>query len=749
MSKINKIKVNDVEYDISLTNEEGKSIVESNLLTKTAVPNSGYVDKVYFNYNLSAEEIFNVLKQINFIEGTYIILGNVDGTNGLFVTINGDINSNCEISVMDLLDNVYFVLGSDGTNFELFQYINTFEFNAEVTGLINGINMPIGFQNDLIKDLVYVQSEKYTTVEKVESYLFEGEEAVTVPNSGEGSDIYINYNLSAEEVRNVILNNLAWYSEGNLQYYVVCSNSDYTKAVSITYYNDIIKINLIKDNSTITVFNEEENGWIESVVAENNPYVFDGTFVNYYDNILEAHVGLQNALISKLFSLTPNFGLTEKYATVEKVNEVVESHLFEEKKNQAIPITGYLDKVYFNTNMTDEEIESLYNEVFPNAPSIHQYLIAVDKTLTKLISFNKGAGAGSKGLQIKFAQADKDTDTIIWNNQTAATANGLSVGWQTFENPIEFNAELIEIAGITGDKETNEAFKDLVYCNIKNENYATPELVESYIYEKEPIKVPSSGEVKTIYFNTDLTPPEVDNYLSQLTYVEFNGLQVNVLFSNATLTNVIFAIKFSDGTYQINHSNNITDGQFTKIYYSDDWWALDKWEINDTGITEAMGISIGAENDIVKNVVNIGYEKEEKYATKDEVKGLPVIIEKTVTGETFSERASSITFTDDELSKIINEKNVKLLVTESGSDGAAILVFDKKLNSSFAAGAKTATFTTTTATFDGNPSIHSIFVYHYETTTTVTGVEVNFNIYATKSALAALEARIAALEGNS
>jgi hypothetical protein len=74
------------------------------------------------------------------------------------------------------------------------------------------------------------------------------------------------------------------------------------------------------------------------------------------------------------------------------------------------------------------------------------------------------------------------------------------------------------------------------------------------------------------------------------------------LFSNETLTNVIFAA-YTNGVYGINHSSNVATMQFTQIYNSHDGWLLDKWKIKDMGISESMGISIGAENEIIKDVV--------------------------------------------------------------------------------------------------------------------------------------------------
>lgn len=296
--------------------------------------------------------------------------------------------------------------------------------------------------------------------------------------------------------------------------------------------------------------------------------------------------------------------------TNEEGKSIVESNLL---TKTAVPNSGYVDKVYFNTSLTQEEIINICNGLVYEAGS---YLIISNSENTNALAVINDENNNP----IFIAQAKETEEIPLWVSESVSEEYGLTAGWQEFTNPIEMNFDTIsEIPGANmtiGSQ--NDLIKDLVY--VQSEKYSTVEKVESYIYEKEPIAVPSSGEVKTVYFNTDLTPTEVDSYLSKLTYVDFDGLQVSVLFSNATLTNVIFTIKFPDeGVYQIIHSNNIAEKQFTEIYDFSFGWNYDKWEINDMGISEAMGLPIGAENDIVKNVVNIGYEKEEKYVTKNDL----------------------------------------------------------------------------------------------------------------------------------
>lgn len=435
-----------------------------------------------------------------------------------------------------------------------------------------------------------------------------------VPNSGLVENLYFNTELTHEEILDIV-KQLDFVSFGSDAFgYIIAATIDGTSLLGIMVDNvespNFLVIGDMGENSVVLYDYEgiysggAVNGWNTDIP---NPIPVNVEVVSKFNGV---STGQQNDLITRLIAISP-FVETDKYTTKAKVNEVVKNNLFEIKNNLALPVAGYLDKVYFNTNLTNEEVENLFYEVFPNTASIREEFIAIDKTFTRIISFFKGDGARSEGLQLRFRVGEEKT--ILWANETASKALGISAGWQNFTNPIEYNAELTPFSS----NKINEKLKKLMYYNINREIYTTKETVEEYVYNFIPKAIPNNDIVYRVYFNTNLTSTEVDSYLSKLTYVDFNGLQVNVLFSNETLTNVIFAVKFSDGTYQINHSNSIAEMQFTKIYYSNDGWVLDEWEIKDMGISEAMGLSIGAENEIIKDVANIGFGKQEKYVSKD------------------------------------------------------------------------------------------------------------------------------------
>ncbi len=197
----------------------------------------------------------------------------------------------------------------------------------------------------------------------------------------------------------------------------------------------------------------------------------------------------------------------------------------------------------------------------------------------------------------------------------------------------------------------------------------------------------SSTNVSRVYFNTSLSIEEIDNLLSQLTYYDFNGMQVNALYSNATGTNVIFVLK-NDNYYEINHSTNIAEQQFTRIYHSYSGLLLSDYIINDTGVTSLMGLPIGAENSNLLELISMNNEfgeiengfkynywvfKENKWVKlldDDE----PIIdlgiIEHTLDGSTFPVY-ETINFAGKKITEE-NFFNVKMKIAIYSTEGASI-----------------------------------------------------------------------------
>lgn len=190
--------------------------------------------------------------------------------------------------------------------------------------------------------------------------------------------------------------------------------------------------------------------------------------------------------------------------------------------------------------------------------------------------------------------------------------------------------------------------------------------------------------VDKIIFNDKLSVEETVKILKSLTYTSFDAYTVNVLYSNASATHVVFALHPSEDKYQIMYSPSITDTSqaitiFTNYDYSDGTtvtgWNNTEITINDTGVSELMGLYIGNENDKLTSLLSMN--------------------------DNFTEIADSYKYTY----WVYKDKWVQLLTSEDGSLGPSIvdavetleIDFDLDFTFSEDGNIKTATFSSADA----------------------------------------------------
>lgn len=340
MKKINQIEIvkdGVIETrDISLTDDEAKNVVDKQLITKSAVPNSGYVDKVYFNTSLSVEEVNNVINNANLYWldfgdfKAYYVCSNSTSAKAIAIM---NLNGIYFIQVMMENDlNPIFNAETDGWQSDVLSTYNPYVINDSLINEMQGVS--IGSQNDLIKDLVYVQSEKYATVEKVESYLFTEESPTKVPNTGTIEKLYFNTNLSEEEVTNYINDaNLNFIKIGDRTVYLFAIDTEALNGIGIfklgenkyainqANFTTLSTENILFHTSELTN-SQNVQGW-ESELKNNNG-LYKVTF-NTASNYQNMPIGQQNELLKDLISMTP-FGKQEKYVSKDYLDEYMKNN---------------------------------------------------------------------------------------------------------------------------------------------------------------------------------------------------------------------------------------------------------------------------------------------------------------------------------------------------------------------------------------------------------------------------------------
>lgn len=128
----------------------------------TVVPNTGTIEKLYFNGNLSVEEVVSILSTLTYIETPFLqyplypILFSSDGTPVVFAVKD---NSNYEINIAydlanQVFDRIFLSYDSNDGNKAGFHKTEC-EINKSVISEYSGL--PIGFENSKLSGLVSVE----------------------------------------------------------------------------------------------------------------------------------------------------------------------------------------------------------------------------------------------------------------------------------------------------------------------------------------------------------------------------------------------------------------------------------------------------------------------------------------------------------------------------------------------------------------------------------------------------------------
>ena len=266
-----------------------------------------------------------------------------------------------------------------------------------------------------------------------------------VPNTGYVEKVYLNTALSAEEVASIIESANLPFTDGD-NYYLAYNNDNVKIRISImsdgsnNYYtiydNNNYFINTSAAGLGYVGWNPEFNGVIEVNSELVDTYTWSTTD--------SASVGTHNEALSSLFSTTP-FEKEKTYRFKKLDNDVVEVEELP-SLGTSVPNTGYVEKVYFNTNLSvDEVIQNLYS-LAPYVTDNFIYLLSDnDKNLIyiRIEDFNTQA-FGIYNMH-DFTSSNDDLEILFLNNYTGSDPNYNFQGWNpNFNGVIEINGQVTD-----------------------------------------------------------------------------------------------------------------------------------------------------------------------------------------------------------------------------------------------------------------------------------------------------------------
>ena len=570
--------------------EVGEENTVYKLVSKpTQVPNSGYVKKVYINTSLSKEELYSLFDSLTFVEvesdgKMYYMLASVTDSQEIFIAVQ-----KTDTSYVFMVQGTNYMFGFDESMGGWFNAIgenipNVVEINGEVMASMETIS--IGTENDKITSLFST-----TPFSGESDYYIYDKVFKPFPNKGTISEIYFNTDLSVEEVV-AELSKLTLDEDG---IYVLGGSFETPCLLYITYdetagwtIQDVFKSNIFFTSTYWDSINSA--GWNHNLIKDGK-YTFDEPIKLLTYNDDGDIVGSENWKITNVVRVFEN-----KWTKISGANIV--------RGGTAVPNSGYVDTVYFNTEINENDIQNLIDTLplyqtpffdYPVYPLLFSsdfefgiMLSVVDDDLYGKIYMIAYANAITNKTTILYYKTDNSeqlytpltTEELEIHKEVIAEYSGLPIGTENdklanlisstpFENKVikelsgDYEAVELEVTENTtvdvGAMLDEGKMPLSVKVNIGSTNIVSQdgEIIKTLKGDYEAINLtfnepPSFWQetvfvngnyVEKLYFNTELTTDEIDAIFSTLTYDDNSHLITQYATAEAGRSGSIYIIK--------------------------------------------------------------------------------------------------------------------------------------------------------------------------------------------------------------
>lgn len=679
-SGVTKIKLPTVEGGTVEFSEGSSSAVIKALIEveNTPVPNTGNIEKVYFNTNLSIEETDTILATLSYQPldanntntGVYYVV--VNAAKNILLAVLKD-NTNNTYNITDfatfetIYSSVYFEDGEDKFTGWYKDIPNYFEINDNVVSYLEGIS--IGTQNNKLSKIFSIAPFVPPTAEEIP---LEGEydgniaevndlngkwQSVTVPNNNHIENVYFNTKLDDSEIIS-ILSQVTYIQTPFLDYPlypILCTESGSPVVIAVKLSNTEYEIDIITDIVNETYERIYSSYLINGVKGfYKNNYKINAVAINNYNGL---EVGVENDKLSLLVSTIPFTFIEPKITTIDLLqyikNKKIPLKLKINTGNNAtistgtatgtsIPGSGYVDTVYFNTDLTPEEILILSNDLATetNVSGEVQFPIILWDTYGLMLTYVQEDGITMSGIvKVNLDTGDiESTEDIIFAYSSDASFNESLVaeagfiGWNPIylnnTNSIAINTAIVDMSSFMGDSYPDWCFAvDKLSCLISSTPITSEEdLILEGKYDGSMLNIKripegeivgttvlGSGPLKTVYFNTSMSIEETNEIIKSLSYVVTDVIPWNaaVVAADSTLTTGLLVHYYpgpdaeTQGHYEI---QAVTSEGIKGIYVwnnipaeeaegQEGWKGIESLELNiDDNVLDAMGPSLGYTN---------------------------------------------------------------------------------------------------------------------------------------------------------
>lgn len=523
---------------------EGKTVtlsVNASVATQeggTAVPNDGtFVENIYFNTALSADEVVSILSTL-----TYIDIGQTTDVSLLACKSDASLSicaghnkENGSYTLVDLIadDGIYWFDSTTGWNAD---FNGTLLFNGETIAELEGV--PIGAGNDKLVDIFSITPNFGSAKgELMLGYTSESEgggaSGTPVPNDGTVvQNIYLNTSLSIDETVAIMQKVANWTPLNEaVSAYFVASDATGAKGLAMFTMGGIYGLsdfsvfttgqgNIYFTSQPVADFGISTAGW------QGISYcAFNDTTVSLAQGM---SAGEENSKLIDLFSTTPSFGSGSSSGGTPVPNDgsLVETVYFNTAKTEAEWaavasqlnfVEGFTDlPVYPVLVTTNGEALAVVHQT-----SLGRYFLGVSNMVTgteTMIFVPNSFSDGSPSVW--------QVSNYVFNANSQSVVQGVPVGTQNdllidfisttpeFGSPSSGGASGEFIPLVNGMNSLTFKAKWLKECGI----YSSSNMIGTMPkYIGTP--VPNDGSsVDKVYFNTSLPTDKVVEILSSLSY---------------------------------------------------------------------------------------------------------------------------------------------------------------------------------------------------------------------------------------
>lgn len=211
-----------------------------------------------------------------------------------------------------------------------------------------------------------------------------------------------------------------------------------------------------------------------------------------------------------------------------------------------VPNSGYVEKVYLNTNLSVEEVISCIENANLTYDEDGFYFLLRGETPNTFISVVNTSGM--------YGIMDFVSQMVYF---TSADIGAGFIGWNTNFNGVINIEENLDALPTTENDKLTSLFSTTPFepkqIQLEGEYNGSPVEITDLSGEWQGTAIPTSGLIENFYFNSNLSHDEVAEICKSLNYVEYEDVEVCPIISNMDMTNMLMIGKFYDDDLKMNY----------------------------------------------------------------------------------------------------------------------------------------------------------------------------------------------------